>query len=361
MRNHRLDFMHEYHVINTSCHEYSLSMTTSSGISWRHRFEQIDTVIVNISGDPKSSHVPATTVRIIQGIHDATVWLPVSWACLVEAQAWKQDSKHSKRDATNHLEVSDCDMFVDFLHVCLTGHFMASRHRDIRDISPWLVSKHQTVQTTRHIPTARNQRCHAPSVGKSRRNLGCLGQWHLRMSLCRCWLCDHLPVSVSDSPSLSAVCFHLFRSGYLFLSRQGRQGAPGQRWEKTEQKVGSHTQGGRFRWQLSTAWAQMHLPTSANILTDSSGVSVSLCSFCSISVFLSWFCHSMSQCIMSMSMMSPRALDNTGAFPLLANANTSCILGVGEFWTHMAPDHSEPLGDLARLIGKQTVTRLQQA
>lgn len=26
-----------------------------------------------------------------------------------------------------------------------------------------------------------------------------------------------------------------------------------------EQKVGSHTQGGRFRWQLSTAWAQMHL------------------------------------------------------------------------------------------------------
>ena len=64
---------------------------------------------------------------------------------------------------------------------------------------------------------------------------------------------------------------------------------------------------------------------------------------------------------MSMSMMSPRALDNTSAFPLLANANTSCILGVGEFWTHMAPDHSEPLGDLARLIGKQTVTRLQQA
>jgi hypothetical protein len=135
-----------------------------------------------------------------------------------------------------------------------------------------------------------------------------------------------------------------------------------------EQKVGSHTQGGRFRWQLSTAWAQMHLPTSANILTDSSGVSVSLCSFCSITVFpcfssasLSWFCHSMSQCIMSMSMMSPRALDNTSAFPLLANATTSCILGVGEFWTHMAPDHSEPLGDLALLIGKQTVTRLQQA
>ena len=118
----------KYHVINTSCHEYSLSMTTSSGISWRHRFEQIDIVIVNISGDPKSSHVPATTVRIIQGIHDATVWLPVSWACLVEAQAWKQDSKHSKRDATNHLEVSDCDIFVDFLHVCLTGHYMASRH-----------------------------------------------------------------------------------------------------------------------------------------------------------------------------------------------------------------------------------------
>ena len=175
-------------------------------------------------------------------------------------------------------------------------------------------------------------------------------------------------MSVSDSPSLSAVCFHQFRSGYLFLSRQGRQGAPGQRWEKMEHKVGSHTQGGRFRWQLSTAWAQMHLPTSANILTDSSGVSVSLCSFCSITVFpcfssasLSWFCHSMSQCIMSMSMMSPRALDNTSAFPLLANANTSCILGVGEFWTHMAPDHSEPLGDLALLIGKQTVTRLQQA
>ena len=141
---------------------------------------------MNISGNPKSSHVPATTVRIIQGIHDATVWLPVSWACLVEAQAWKQDSKHSKRDATNHLEVSDCD--IRRFSACLSHwplHGLTSS-RDIRDISPWLVSKHQTVQTTRHIPTARNQCCHAPSVGKSRRNLGCLGQWHLRMSLCRC-------------------------------------------------------------------------------------------------------------------------------------------------------------------------------
>ena len=189
-------------------------------------------MIVNISGDPKSFHVPATTVRIIQGIHDATVWLPVSWACLVEAQAWKQDSKHSKRDATNHHEVSDCD--IRRFSACLSHwplHGLTSS-RDIRDISPWLVSKHQTVQTTRHIPTARNQCCHAPSVGKSRRNLGCLGQWHLRMSLCgadcviifRCLsLTLHLYLLSVSIFFDQAICFFQGKAGKVLLARDGKR------------------------------------------------------------------------------------------------------------------------------------------